>query len=271
MHYAEVAAPPELRGLVHRLWVLRGRAAAGGPFQRAMPDGRAELIFNLAGAFECLDGRQVRTQPRSLLVGPTRRAMAIRPTGPVDLIGVRFRPEALAAWLRLSGAELADGSFPLPDVPAPLDPTLAEQLSALRGSGERLELLRRHLSKTAARVPPDRRLSAAVDALLLDGGARPDGVARATGVSRRQLGRLFRERIGLGPHALGRVARFQRALGALEQRDRLPLAAVAMRAGYFDQAHMGRDFRLFAGTTPAAYLREVRELTRHFLDSAGEP
>ena len=32
---------------------LRGRAPAGGPFQRAMPDGRSELIFNLADPFEC--------------------------------------------------------------------------------------------------------------------------------------------------------------------------------------------------------------------------
>jgi hypothetical protein len=40
MHYEELAPPPELRGLVHRLWILRGRPGPGGPFQRAMPDGR---------------------------------------------------------------------------------------------------------------------------------------------------------------------------------------------------------------------------------------
>ena len=53
MHYEELTPPAELRGLVHRLWVLRGHAHAGGPFQRAMPDGRSELIFNFADPFEC--------------------------------------------------------------------------------------------------------------------------------------------------------------------------------------------------------------------------
>lgn len=94
----------ELRELVHRIWLLRGAGTPGrAPFQRVMPDGRAELIFNLADPFECRDGDNARAQPLALLVGPSRRAMEIRPTGSVDLVGVRFRPEALSAWLRLGG------------------------------------------------------------------------------------------------------------------------------------------------------------------------
>jgi AraC-like DNA-binding protein len=266
MQYQELPAPAELRGLVHRLWVLRGRATTGGPWQRAMPDGRAELIFNLADPFECLDSRTARTQPLALLVGPGRRAMAIRPTGRVDLIGIRFRPEALAGWLQVRGGELADASFALGELPAPLDPTLREQLATAGDSSDRLAILGRHLARTTS-GPADRRLSAAVDLALGDGRARPEGIARTLGMSRRQLGRLFQERIGLAPKSLGRLGRFQRVLRALDSNQRVSLAGVATRAGYFDQAHMSRDFRLFAGTTPGGYLRETRELTRHFLDS----
>jgi hypothetical protein len=43
---------------------------------------------------------------------------------------------------------------------------------------------------------------------------------------------------------------------------------VAVRAGYFDQAHLARDFRLFAGVAPARYLREARELARNFIADA---
>ena len=266
VHYEELAPPAELRGLVHRLWVLRGQAHAGGPFQRAMPDGRSELIFNFADPFECFDGRRVRTQPSSLLVGPSRRALAIRPTGKVDLVGIRFRPEALAGWLRVRGAELADAWFTLGDVPAPLDPTLHEQLAEAGSGRNRLALLGAHLARASA-GPADRRLSAAVDMILRDGRVSPEGIAGAVGMSRRQLGRLFQDRIGIGPKSLGRLARFQRALRVLDGSPRAPLAGVAARAGYFDQAHLCRDFRLFAGTTPAGYRREMRELTRHFLDS----
>lgn len=263
MHYEELPPPPDLRGLVHRLWILRGRAAAGGPFQRAMPDGRAELIFNLADPFECLEGQQPSLQPLALVVGPSRRAMAIRPTGQVDLVGVRFRPEGLAAWLRVRGGEVADMAFALDDLPAPIDGTLAEQLASVDGTRERAALLGRHLRRAASRSS-DRRLSAAVDMVLRGGRTRPDAMARAVGMSRRQLGRLFRDRIGIGPKSLMRVGRFQRLLQGLEGASPR-LAALAARTGYFDQAHMTRDFRLFAGTTPTRYLREMRDLTRHFV------
>ena len=103
--------------------------------------------------------------------------------------------------------------------------------------------------------------------ILGDGQAPPERVAGVVGMSRRQLGRLFQERIGIAPTSLGRLGRFQRALRALDANPMTSLAAVAMRAGYFDQSHLCRDFRLFAGTSPSGYRREIRELTRHFLDS----
>jgi hypothetical protein len=130
MRYEELAPPAELRELVHRIWLMRGagvpgRTLGGAPFQRVMPDGRAELIFNLADPFECRDGDGVRAQPLALLVGPNRRAMEIRATGSVDLVGVRFRPEALSAWLRVGGGEMLDRTCALGELPAPLDRTLA--------------------------------------------------------------------------------------------------------------------------------------------------
>ncbi len=230
-----------------------------------MPDGRAELIFNLAAPFECRDGDAVRAQPRTLVVGPNRRAMEIRPTGMVDLVGVRFRPEALSPWLRVGGGQLLDRAYALSELPAPLDPTLAEELAAAWSSGARVAILRRHLARAPARIAFDRRISAAVDLALADSRARPEAIAAAVGMSCRQLNRRFRERLGFGPKPLARLGRFQRALRALEGPGRPTVASVAARVGYFDQAHLARDFRLFAGVAPGRYLREVRELTRNFI------
>jgi AraC-like DNA-binding protein len=105
-----------------------------------------------------------------------------------------------------------------------------------------------------ARLPavgvPDRRIAHAVRALF---GRRPPSVAALAdgfGVSRQHLTRAFRQEVGLGPKELARVARAQRAL-ALAQQRRANLAAVAAHAGYYDEAHMDRDFRALIGMTPA--------------------
>jgi AraC-like DNA-binding protein len=266
VRYQELSPPAELRELVHRIWLLRDAAAPGrAPFQRVMPDGRAELIFNLADPFECRAGDGIRTQPLALLVGPNLQSMDIRPTGAVDLVGVRFRPEALSVWLRVGGEELLDRSCALGELPAPLDRTLAEELAEARSSGSRLAILRRHLAHASSRVTFDRRIGAAVDLALADARARPVAIAEAVGMSYRQLSRLFQERLGFGPKPLVRLGRFQRALRALEGPGHRSVASVAARAGYFDQAHLARDFRLFAGIAPGRYLREARELTKNFI------
>ncbi len=266
MLYEESVPFQELRGLVHRIWLLRGAAAPGeAVFQRAMPDGRAELIFNLGEPFECRDGAGVRRQSTALIVGPSRQAMEIRPTGAVDLVGIRFRPEALSAWLRVSGAELLGHSGAVGELSLPLDHTIAEQLAAVPDSAARLAVLYRHLAAAVGRSTVDQRMRVAVDLALAEGRPRSAAIAREVGLSHRQLNRMFRERLGFGPKSLIRLGRFQRALRSLERPGCESVAAVAVRAGYFDQAHLTRDFRQFAGIGPARYLREARELARNFI------
>ncbi|MEW1638189.1 helix-turn-helix domain-containing protein [Streptomyces sp. NPDC093801] len=72
----------------------------------------------------------------------------------------------------------------------------------------------------------------------------------ATGRGRRRLQMLFREQIGLPPQSVSRILRFQRALTLGSDACR-SLADRATLCGYYDQAHMNRDFRDLAGLTPA--------------------
>jgi AraC-like DNA-binding protein len=94
---------------------------------------------------------------------------------------------------------------------------------------------------------------AIVDLLLAGEGAiGVETLAARAGMSPRQVHRLCLEAAGLGPKRLARIVRFQRALRSLTARRGPALAALALDAGYCDQAHLTREVRRLVGTTPGA-------------------
>ena len=92
------------------------------------------------------------------------------------------------------------------------------------------------------------------------GTASVTQLARAAGWSSRRLGTRFRTEIGLGPKEAARVVRFDRARRLLQRRVEAAgppeLAALAAACGYYDQAHLAREFRALAGCPPSRWLAE---------------
>lgn len=166
---------------------------------------------------------------------------------------------------------------------------LRDRLAATPGWPERFVLLDRVLGARLAASPPvDVRLDRAWRWLVAGGGrGGVAALADEVGWSRRHLASRFRQDVGLPPKTVARLLRFQQACAALSdvglaigpsamvgpdsgrpteggQGGRaaaepgagrpVDWAAVAARCGYYDQSHLIRDFREFAGATPTALL-----------------
>jgi AraC-like DNA-binding protein len=84
-----------------------------------------------------------------------------------------------------------------------------------------------------------------------------DGLARAAGVPRRTLERLFRSGLGRSPLDEIRRQRIARAQELLAHSD-LPLPQIASRTGFSTPDRLGVVFRQVTGTTPAAWRRQHR-------------
>jgi AraC-like DNA-binding protein len=82
------------------------------------------------------------------------------------------------------------------------------------------------------------------------GTVRLEGIARQANMSERQFRRRCLEESGLAPKHLPR-APFPARL--LPRRQGLRWGLVAAEAGYFDQAHLIRDFQEFTGATPMSF------------------
>jgi AraC-like DNA-binding protein len=90
-------------------------------------------------------------------------------------------------------------------------------------------------------------------------GAMPVAeLAAETGWSARYLNSAFRAETGLAPKAAARVFRFDHARRRMARTAAAGrnLADLAAECGYYDQAHLAREFRDLAGCPPTQWLAE---------------
>lgn len=92
--------------------------------------------------------------------------------------------------------------------------------------------------------------------------------ARLQRCSRKHLATRFREHVGLPPKLVTRMLRFRHAVDLMLSSPKATIAEVAATCGYYDQAHLDRDFRDFAATTPTAYVADLREPVTFVQDAA---
>jgi AraC-like DNA-binding protein len=224
---------PALAPFVDRFWV---RVGAGGP-RRILPDGCIDLLLDLEAG-------------RAFAVGSMTRARVVE-GGAATIAAVRFRPGGAPPFLRMPADQITDrivegGALGL------------RWLTALAGRGEAgvagvAGALEEALLARLRSVPaPDPLVARVVHGLFSPEPPSIDALAARLGCSRQHLRRVLRQQVGVGGKVLGRVARLQRAVDRLHRDPRSSLAAVAADLGYFDQAHMARDFRELAGVAPGA-------------------
>jgi len=238
--YAEQRPAGDLAGHLRCTWT----AVAGGP-GRVLPDACLDLIW--------LDGALVIAGPDT---APVPTAL---PLG-TQVAAVRFEPGAAPAVLGLPAAELRDRRVPLAELWR--DGGLLERrVSAAAGPAARVavleEAVRGRLAEAQPVDPVGRAVVAALTGRSDPGRVGPVGaVAAEIGLSERQLHRRCLAAFGYGAKTLDRVLRLQRVLALARSPRRPPggLAALAVAAGYADQAHLAHECRALAGQTPGALL-----------------
>jgi AraC-like DNA-binding protein len=199
---------------------------------------------------------------RTLLGGLHTRPAIIRHDGRQSGIQLALRPLGARMLLGLPAGELCGLDFDAAAVLGPMAAELHERVRATPTWAGRFavvdEVLLRQLRDEQ---PASREVSVAWHALLASRGlaAVPD-LASEAGWSSRRLRTKFRSELGLGPKEAARVVRFDRARRLLQRRltagRPADLAALAAACGFYDQAHLAREFRALAGLPPSRWIGE---------------
>lgn len=249
---------PILRPFATKVWAIDGQDAPATPGtrERVLPTGEMHLVIRLSE-------RPVRVYPHpgsavvhavglATVSGMRSESYVREVSAPVRSVGLQLHPTACPLLLGAPADELAGRHWALEDFWGASAPRIREQLLDARGLERQLDLFEALL---AARVPRVHALHPAV-ALALErfAAGKPVGeVVRATGRSHRAFIALFRRAMGVGPKVHCRLQRFQRVIRRLASDPAAPWSDVALDAGYSDQPHFGREFRVLAGVTPGEY------------------
>ena len=170
-------------------------------------------------------------------------------TGAFHYVGVRFLPSAFPLLFGQDAFEISAQEIPLREVVPALATFIAQQLEtplSLDTIAQRLDnYFLRHLSQHSLQM--DNRFFSALFQILQSKGSIHISELD-TGISPRQLRRLFDYYIGDSPKTFSNIVRFQHILSAKAYHNHSFLDT------YYDQAHFIKSFKTFYGDTPSKVL-----------------
>jgi AraC-like DNA-binding protein len=251
---------------VASMWFGEGHVAYQR--DRILPSGQSQLLINLGPP-------QYLIRPGIEPGSPEQRVPFVDVwysglhQGPIDteaphgnaLLGVAFTARGSFPWLGERMDALSDRIIALADVVGDGALALRERLLNTASLEQRFRVVERWLIarlKPRAIVHPAVRW--AVDQLAASGGrVAIEDLATQTGFTRKHLGNLFQQQVGMSPKALARVHRFRGALDLLNRNQgEVPWAALAEQCGFYDQSHLINEFRRFTGFSPVELARRDR-------------
>jgi AraC-like DNA-binding protein len=261
MHYVARPPTPALAKLVDYVWASQGAPAHAT--ERVVPTGTLELVINLVdeqiAIYDSAGRRQVGTG--AAVAGAYRRPFLFDTRANASVVGAHLKPGLAGVVLGVPPGELTDRHVDLEALWGRRARELRDRLCAARTTPDRFAILEAELLSRL-----DERRRHPVIAHALDVLTRPDArvrdIATAASLSQRRLIELFTAAVGITPKRFGRVARFHRAT-ALARRSALDWTRVAHEAGYYDQAHLIRDFRELAEVTPTDLVRASVHVKEH--------
>ncbi len=249
--YVPQGPPHHLADTLACSWVaeLQGRP------HLLVPDGCVELLWISRGEI--------------WLCGPETHAWRFQLPLGTTAVGVRFRPGRHSSLFAIDTSTLRNVRLPLRDVVGPeIERSLVADVESNASPEHRVRVIESfvHRLVRASEHGPNAIAATAnrefadfvLEVLAHSPRTTQQQLAERLDITSRQLHRRALTVFGYGTSQLSRLLRFQRFLALAEQhRDSsLPIARLAVEAGFSDHAHLGRDCRNITGLAPAAFLAE---------------
>lgn len=241
MSYRELYPDPHLQHLIYCYWELKTTQPLTDPFYyRVVADGCMDVFFDFNNPSD------------NFVMGFCKTYTEFPLNNTFHYIGIRFLPTAFPQLFNINAAELSDRFEELHVVAPATSKFLSRNFHADQSFGEIKNALDRYFLKWLLHqnLEFDSRIYDAIHVILSKSGMINLQKDLDTGISQRQLRRLFAFYVGDTAKTFSQVIRFQHILGAKPSDQSLQMNRLFQDDGYYDQAHFIKEFKNFYGVTP---------------------
>lgn len=197
-------------------------------------------------------------QPIALLTGPQFSRMNVMVHRQLTAIRVDFLPGGMYRLLGIPMHELCDGGFDAVDFFGADMRRINEQLQNATSLEEGKNIVETFLLNKVAKLKVMLPIDGALRVLLNHHGTLAiEQTASLSCLSLKQFERKCKDRIGMNPKMFSRILKFSKAYRLHESSPELHWIQIAYDAGYYDQMHMIRDFKAFAGVNPSVIEQQL--------------
>ncbi len=239
--YMEVFPDRRLQPYIYCYWQLKTEVPLQEPFTyRVVADGCIDIFFEL-------------DQPEeSFVMGFCKQYTEFELDQAFNYLGIRFLPTMFPQLFKINASLLSNRAESLDAVIPSMAGFIANQFTAGMPTEACFQHLNayflHHMAQTT--FDSDPRLYGALATILHKSGALNVEKDIDSGVSPRQLRRLFEYYIGDTAKVFSQVVRFQHILHAKPSTQSLRRNKLFYDMGYYDQAHFIKAFKSCYGVTP---------------------
>ena len=242
--YQEFLPHKALQSYIYCFWRLKSADTIAKPFSyRIVSDGCIDVFF------------QLNDTKTSFAMGFCKEYTVYDLGNNFDYIGVRFLPSMFPQLFKISAIELSNVCESLDTVLPKVASYIQSRFYAKMCEQEIIEELDNYFLDVVSKqdIILDTRFYQAMELILLEQGVLE--LDFSTGISARQLRRMFHYYLGQNAKTFAKVVRFQNILRAKPTFTSLKQHKIFYDLGYFDQSHFIKDFKSFYGVTPTQAFR----------------
>ena len=249
--YKEYSPDELLSPYIDKYWVSKGKIPGNG--NMIIPaDGCVDIIF--AWGSSAFDRSMQECYP--YIVGTMETFSSEMFRHEVDMLGIRFKPLGITAFIKTPVNELTNLKTELNQIESIFCDDLHLPLQALYNSYNILKHIDNYLiQKLFSVYKQDERILFCVNEIITNKGLlSTTQLSEKSCLSKRQFERIFKHSLGISAKTFSKIERMKHTKTYLKSNPGISIFNAAIDCGYYDHSHLIKDFKELSGQLPSYYI-----------------